>query len=336
MDLSEGTRKALIEAGNYGLARNTWSTYNTAERMLAMCGKHRNKPMELPLSNTDLREFIGWLMVVRKLKAGTIGSYLSGIRQLHILKGMEVPQTRTNLVKFVLKGKKNMENIANRTKPSARRLPITMNTLRLLKEKTRCWEAHIMQKLLMWAIATIAFHGAFRIHELLCRTETEFDPDFALLSEDVKLKKRGTGERGRYLEIKLKCPKESKTGKAVVLEVYETQGKLCPVKAFERWMTRTDIEAGLPLFRDEQGTPVTGARMNKWLKDRLEGHVDYSQGKFTAHSFRIGLATTLGTLAFTESDIKEAGRWSSNAYQLYMKLPQVKRAAVAKKIAEIC
>ena len=76
--------------------------------------------------------------------------------------------------------------------------------------------------------------------------------------------------------------------------------------------------------------------MNKWLKDRLEGHVNYLKGKFTVHSFCIGLATTLGTLAFTESDIKEAGRWSSNTCQLYMKLPQVKRAAGAKKIAEIC
>ena len=128
--------------------------------------------MELPLSKEDLLEFIGWLIEVRKLKAGSINSYLSGLRQLHILKGMEAPMLRTDLVKFVLKGKKNMENIVTRKGEVVARLPITMNTMRLLKEKTRSWEASIEDKLLMWTIATLAFHGAFRIHELLCRTET--------------------------------------------------------------------------------------------------------------------------------------------------------------------
>ena len=332
LNISESTKEVLIEAGNHGLARSTWSTYNTAERMLATCSKQRQRRMELPLSKEDLLEFIGWLIEVRKLKAGSINSYLSGLRQLHILKGMEAPMLRTDLVKFVLKGKKNMENIVTRKGEVVARLPITMNTMRLLKEKTRSWEASIEDKLLMWTIATLAFHGAFRIHELLCRTETEFDPDFALLSEDVKVKQKGDG---KVLEVKIKCPKESKTGKAVILEVYETKGKLCPVKAFERWTSVSSAARGLPLFRNKFGTPITGAKMNKWLRSRLEGHVNYSEGKFTSHSFRIGLATTLGTLGFSEADIKEAGRWSSNAYQLYMKLPQVKRAAVAKKIAEL-
>ena len=335
LGLSEDTIKTLAEAGNHGLARSTWSTYSTAERMLAMCSKQTGKLMDLPLSDSCLLEFVGWLMGTRGLKAGTINSYISGIRQLHILKGMDAPQLRTNLVKLVLKGKKNMDNIAERRQPTAKRLPITMNTMRLLKAKIRSWDTTTMRKLLMWAVATLAFHGAFRIHELLCRTESEYDPDFALLSEDVNLRQGKGTDKTRLLEVKLRCPKESRAGKAVVLEVYETTGHLCPVKAFERWHSRTKTTVGLPLFREEDGTPVTGRKMNRWLKDRLEAHVDYSKGKFTAHSFRIGLATTLGTLGFKEDDIKEAGRWSSNAYQLYMKLPQVKRAGVAKKIAKL-
>ena len=333
--LSEGSMKVLTEAGNHGLARSTWSTYSTAERMLAMCGKQRGIDMALPLSEGKLLEFIGWLIEVRKLKAGTINSYISGMRQLHLLRGMDPPMLRTNLVKFVLKGKKNMDDIKDRATPAVKRLPMTMPMMRLLKEVTRIWDATIMEKLLMWTVATLAFHGAFRIHELLCKTETEYDPDFALLTGDVKIRP-GRGEtEDRFLEVKLKCPKESKTGKAVVLEVYETKGTLCPVKAFERWECRTVTKAGLPLFRDESGTPLTGARMNRWLKERLKEHVDYRKGKFTSHSFRIGLATTMGTEGFSAADIKEAGRWSSNAYELYMKLPRVKRASVAKAIGKL-
>ena len=333
--LSEGTMKVLTEAGNHGLARSTWSTYNTAERMLALCSSQRKKAMTFPLSEENLLEFVGWLMEVRKLKAGTINSYLSGIRQLHILKGMEPPQLRTSLVKFVLKGRKNLDNLEERKNETVKRLPITMAVMRLLKEKIRAWEATIMTKLLMWTVATIAFHGAFRIHELLCRTETEFDPDFALLTGDIKIKPGRDNKDDRILEIKIKCPKESKAGKAVILEIYETKGSLCPVKAFDRWESRTTKCIGLPLFREESGSILTGAKMNRWLKGRLEGHVDYTKGKFTSHSFRIGLATTMGTEGFCEADIKEAGRWSSNAYELYMKLPRVKRSSVAKAISKL-
>lgn len=331
--LSEATVKVLSEVGDYGLAKSTWSTYSTAERMLALCGKQRKREMRMPLSEDDLLEFVGWLTGERNLKAGTINSYLSGIRQLHILKGMEPPLLRTNLMKFLLKAKKNMDELTARQKSGGKRLPITISVMKLLKEKIRRWEVPLMQKLLMWSISTVAFHGAFRIHELLCRTESEFDPDFVLLSDNVKI---NSGKEGlRVLEITLQCPKESRNGQPVVLEVYETKGALCPVKAFERWFSRTLAVQGMPLFRDERGVPVTGTKMNRWLKDRLKDHVDYDRGKFTSHSFRSGLATSLGTIGCSDSEIKEAGRWSSRAYELYMKLPRVKRAGVARTIGRL-
>jgi hypothetical protein len=332
LNLSEGTKRVLAEAGEHGLASSTWSSYKTAERLLAMCQKDRNKSMCLPLGQESLLEFIGWLIEVRKLKTGSINSYLSGIRHLHILKGMDPPQLRSSMVKFLLKGKKNQDSIKSRESDEGKRLPMTMDMMRILKVKIRSWEVTIMQKLLMWAIATLAFHGAFRIHEILCKTETEFDPDFSLLTEDVKIVQ---SELGDVMVVTLKCPKESKAGKAVVIEVYETHGTLCPVKAFQRWKARTTTEGKLPLFRMEDGTPVTGGKMNKWLHDRLDGVVDYAKGKYTTHSFRIGLATTLGTLGFSDADVKEAGRWSSNAFELYMKLPRVRRAQVAKRIASL-
>ena len=291
--------------------------------------------MELPLQEADIVVFIGWLIVKRKLKATTINGYLSGLRQLHIGKGMEPPVIRTNLVTCLLKGQEHLDNIRDRRQDKAKRLPMTMTMMRLLKETTRAWDTKMTDKLLMWAICSLAFHGAFRIHELLCKTETEFDPDFTLLTEDVKIREGKEKGEDRYLEVTLKCPKENRTGKAVVVEVYESKGTLCPVKAFERWRAKTETKKGLPLFRDEKGTPVTGTKLNKWMKDRLGKYVDYRRGKFSSHSFRSGLATTLGTKGFSEDDIKEAGRWSSQAYEIYVKLPRVKRAEVARRIGKL-
>ena len=193
----------------------------------------------------------------------------------------------------------------------------------------------IDQKLLTWSVCTLAFHGAFRIHEILEKVEAEFDPDFSLLSEDVKIKTEQKEGGDKFLEVKLKCPKESKAGKAVILEIFETKGTLCTIKAFERWAGRTQLEPGLPLFRDELGIPLTGTKLNKWLKRLLEDTIDYKIGKFSSHSFRIGLATTLGNRGYSNEDIKEAGRWKSNTYEIYMKLPRNKRVSVAKKIGKL-
>jgi hypothetical protein len=332
-NLTKKSAEVLLEVGDHGLARSTWSTYGTAQRMLAKCAKETGKKLEPPLSQSDLLEYIGWLMGERKVKASTINSYLSGIRQLHILKGMEPPNIRTGIVRLLLQGKRNMDNIADRKEEKVKRLPITMNVMRLLKEEVRRWNVALDQKLLIWAIAAIAFHGAFRIHELLCRIESEYDPDFTLLTEDMKVKSVGGAEPGKVLEIKLKCPKESKAGKAIMIDLYETQGTLCPVKAYERWKMKSTSQKGMPAFRDRSGVPVTGARMNNWLTQLLGKHVDYKTGRFTGHSFRIGLATTLGTLGFSTDDIKEAGRWSSNAYEVYMKLPRRRRQTVARLIS---
>jgi hypothetical protein len=331
--LSEESKKALATVGNFGLARSTWSTYGTAERMLAKCAKSTGRKLELPLNQEDVLEFVGWLIGERNIKAATVNSYLAGIRQMHIMKGIEPPMLRTSLVKFLLKGKANLDNIKARTKNEAKRLPMTMNMMRLLKEEIRRWEADLDLKLLLWAVATMAFHGAFRIHELLCRLESEFDPDFALLGKDVKLKEGADGVLA--LEVKLKCPKESKSGKVVVVDIFASGGTLCPVKAFTRWQSKTTKTENMPLFRDNKGVPMTGSKINNYLKFLLSKHVDYKKGKFTGHSFRIGLATTLGTLGFSDADVKEAGRWSSNVHEIYMKLPRRRRLAVAEKISKL-
>ena len=335
LDIPEETKCSLAKWGNFGLAQATWSTYRTAERMFYMCFKGKGRKVEFPLSQADIAIFIDWLLEERKVSAGTVKGYLSGIRQMHVSKGMDPPVIRTVGVNWILRGKKNAENIEKRKAGTAGRLPMTLNMMKLLKETIRAWNVSMDQKLLMWAVCSLAFNGAFRIHELLLRTEAMFDRDFSLLTEDVKLRQGKEQEGGRFLEVKLKCPKEDKSGKAVILEVFESSSSICPVKAFERWERQAGTEKGFPLFRNNSGVPLTGRRINQWLKELLEPYVDYKKGKFTSHSFRIGLASTLGSMGFSDAEIRAAGRWNSNVHEIYMKLPRVKRAAVAKKIGRL-
>ena len=307
--MTKGRKDLLTTIVNHSLSKSTWSSYKTAERLLAMCQKDEKRRMELPLTEEDIVVFIGWLIDVRKVKAATISGYLSGLRQLHTAKGIEAPNIRTELVKSIMTGKKNMDSISSRRGHVLRRLPMTMTMMRLLKNQIRKWAVPLEQRLLMWAVCSLAFHGAFRISELLSKSAGE------------------TLDRN--------CSKENKTGKAVLIEVYESGGTLCPVKAFGRWKTKTTSESGLPAFREADGTPLTGTKFNKWLKNRLEEYIDYGKGQFSSHSFRIGLATTLGTKGFSDDDVKEAGRWNSNTYEIYMRLPRSKRLDVAKRIGRL-
>jgi len=330
-DISDNAKRVLEIAGDYSLAKSTWNTYETAERMLMRCCKDTGRSLEYPMSNSDILEFVGWLLHTRGVKAKTVDSYLAGVRQLHILRGMEPPKIRTDLVKFILRGQQNKDNIQDRK--VLNRLPMTIAVMKLLKNSISEGEMNLERKLLIWAVATLAFHGGFRIHELLCKQECSFDPDFTLLTEDVQLSK-STGEQVPMLVVTLKCPKEDRTGRAVAVEVYQTGGQLCPVRAFLKWQRKTTSQRGQPLFRDETGTPFTGAKLNKSLKERLMSYISYG-GKFTSHSFRIGLASTLAQQGLSDTEVAEAGRWSSRAFELYMKLPRVKRAGTARKISSI-
>ena len=103
----------LAELTSQSLTKKTWSNYRTAEAMLAKCCKHNNIKKELPIS--EATTFILWLANESGAKAATINSYLAGVRQLHIMKGLEPPLLRTGLVKLALKGKAHKDAAERRS-----------------------------------------------------------------------------------------------------------------------------------------------------------------------------------------------------------------------------
>lgn len=329
----------MVELGNFGLSQKTWGSYKTAERMWTLCQKQTKQQLSLPWGQRETIIFIDWLVHDRQVGAATISSYLAGIKKFHTLRGFDEPTLRTNVVNQMIKGKKNKETVAKINSPDAGRLPVTLTILKLIKEKIIRWQQPIEQKLLVWALCTVAFFGGFRIHELLARNESFYDPDFTLVSSNVRVTEFVTAVGAlpkKVLEITVKVPKESKNGNHVVLDVFETGCSLCPVKAFTRWWskTRTANIAG-PLFREESGVPLTGRKFNTYLKSLLADTFDYSTGQITSHSFRSGLASELAARGVSIAELKLAGRWNSRSWMHYVKLPRAQRALLAEKIAQL-
>ena len=139
------------------------------------------------------------------------------------------------------------------------------------------------------------------------------------------------------LQILIKSPKEDRIGSEVVVDVYETKGKFCPVKHYEKWLkTCPPILSKKPAFLKPDGKPLTGREFNKILKQLLCPHIDYTRKKISTHSFRGGMATMLGQIGFSDEEIQAMGRWSSRAFESYLKMPRTKRATMARRMAAFC
>ena len=74
-----------------------------------------------------------------------------------------------------------------------------------------------------------------------------------------------------------------------------------------------------PLFLLSDGTPLH----RQWLTSSIQSILAAAgvPGCYTGHSFRIGAATSAASDGLPDHLIKTLGRWSSDAYQLYIHTP---------------
>ena len=95
-----------------------------------------------------------------------------------------------------------------------------------------------------------------------------------------------------------------------------TGSDLCPVAWLEHYLSVRPKIPG-PLFCHFDGNPLTRYQFSAILKKSL--HVFNPQlAGYKSHSFRIGAATAAANKGFSVEQIKEAGRWSSDAYKTYI------------------
>ena len=92
---------------------------------------------------------------------------------------------------------------------------------------------------------------------------------------------------------------------------------LCPVRAMLEFMQYHPTRTG-PLFTYADRTYLTRRRLNVLLKVALPSTVNEP---VSSHSFRIGAATTAASANVPGWLIKHLGRWNSNAFQLYIRIP---------------
>ena len=167
--------------------------------------------------------------------------------------------------------------------------------------------------LMLWAACCTAFFGFLRAAEFTTHPTAICKEKFLALS-DLSIDRHPVPEQ---VFIKLRFSKTDQFGKGCTLVFVRSTSPICPVAAMMSYLWVRGSAKG-PLFLNSDHTPLTKGKLNGRLQSifKAAGFRD----TFTMHSFRVGAATTAATLGFPEYLIKALGRWSSDAYKVYVKL----------------
>lgn len=176
-----------------------------------------------------------------------------------------------------------------------------------------------------------------RAGEIVSKTAHSLDPSTTLLREDVDIVTRTiAGQPTKIMKVRIKSAKESRAySRGVIIEVFEIRNKLCPVRAFEKYIeTCGEMDPKQACFRTADGFAYRHQRLNSVLKKLLEPYIPYDS--ISGHSFRAGLASLMAEMGYSDESIKDVGRWTSDAFKLYVKLDRITRSGVAQKLAQAC
>ena len=186
--------------------------------------------------------------------------------------------------------------------------------------------ANQFEATLLWAASCLGYFGFMRAGEF---TMTDPKESPAIQSSDVSV---DSHTYPSILRIFLRRAKTDPFGKGVYVCVGRTNSSLCPVAAILGYLAIRPPGRG-PLFIFRDGTPLTRDRFVREVRAALSAaHIDHHA--YSGHSFRIGAATMAAQAGLPPHLIKMLGRWSSDAYQLYIRTPRETLAAVSRTIAQ--
>lgn len=216
--------------------------------------------------------------------------------------------------------------------PQRSRLPITGEVLRRLRAALfpsgdpAGAVQYRYDSILLWAACCLAFFGFLRSGEFTSRPGESPAICFSDLSVDSK-------SNPSTIKIQIRRSKTDQFGQGTSVYVSKTNSVLCPVSALSWYLAQrpTTVLEDSPLFIHQDGSPLTRDQFVRWVKEALRA-AGIDSSKYTGHSFRIGAASAAAQAGIPDHLIKALGRWESEAYQLYIRIPPETLAAVSQSL----
>lgn len=173
------------------------------------------------------------------------------------------------------------------------------------------------------ALFLVAFFGLFRPGEVTLAPGSTFLP------------RANVEWFADYVRIRLDASKTDifRRGAHVIVAAGTGAPAHCGFRALRKaWEGAKNKKPMAALFQRDDGSPLTYENFRAVLKQAI----DWAgfKGRFSPHSFRIGGATELAQRGVPGHIIKAMGRWSSECYQRYVRLPASFVKDVSKSMGE--
>ena len=303
------------------LAPSTWRTYGVAQSDFAsFCNSIHTPP--IPASEDLLIFYIAHLSL--RLAHSSIRTYMSAIRNWHIVHGYSDPLTGKPKLGLFLRGVKKL-------KPAARdaRLPITPFVLDKIRQVLLAHPSDYTN-IMFWAACCLGFFGFLRSGEFTLPASASFDSTIHLTPQDIAVDSLDNTSK---VFITIKASKTDISRQGLTICVGTTNTPICPVTAILTYLAVRGIQSG-PLFCLPNSQPLTQAKFAALLKHSLAAAgIDCT--RYSGHSFRIGAATTAAARGIPDSTIQTLGRWASDCFRRYIRLPPEELAGVSQTLVQV-
>ncbi|XP_055330395.1 uncharacterized protein LOC129582806 [Paramacrobiotus metropolitanus] len=248
----------------------------------------------MPATPDITAEYVAHLYSTRK-SLRTVTVYLAGINNHHREAGMKSPTSHDIVIRALL-GYRRL------APPGADiRQPVTLETMRYLKDAIRSSGMSHYEQSLHWVTFTFMYFGFLRIGEVTCPSTNRYDPRRTLMSADVQ-------DHGSQILLHLKVTKTDPTGQGHSVALTATDRSVCPVQAYRKYLAHAQFmptARARPCLIHQDGRYLTRRSVEACLHRLLEGHPD--QLRINTHSFRIGAATTAARNNVPDRVIQRAG-----------------------------
>jgi len=299
---SEGTKKNLA---------THWETY------ARYCHQYQESQLQATVDSLSL--FIQYLS--NKLRSpGAINNYLSGVKTMHTIHGLDTAMFDDFLIKMMLKG------IQVRKKYNPRKAaPITTDILREIYMRI---DTTAPNECTFWALYVIAFFLLARKSNLVPDTVPKFDASKQLTRGDIQVTKDS-------LVITLKWSKTNQTGRKETFHLIKNTGNpLCPVRAYQQMIKMFPATEDSPAFLVRKYGVIRTATYRQYqnhIKESIR-RIGLDPTEYSSHSFRRGGATYAFRCGLSAAMIKKLGDWKSDSYREYIDFPVKDRIRAGKRI----
>lgn len=315
---SSETNSPLSNTMNFllrsSLSQSTISSYHSAfqtyKQFIVQTFGDQVKP--LPPSLQHMSAFIAHCFLTN-LAASTTRTLVSSLSFTFKL-GVCEDITQHFIVKKMLQGYQKCQ-------PSNdARLPITPMILQKLVNALDHTTSSPFIRALLRAMFILAFCAFLRVGEI---TKTGGTNQHYLKFGNIRLGQDTLAQN--HVEINIQHFKHSKSNHTTLRVKENTSNtSLCSYRAMVHYLNLRKHTSSLePLFSFIDGTPISRQYFTHQLQTTL-AFCNLSLQSYHTHSFRIGAASTAASQGFTEIQIQNMGRWNSNAFRKYIRIPTLK------------